>query len=91
MGKAAISMLESIEEEVLKRCNNYFRDVYFNAPDIAQNSLKQLSHGVVKNINQLDIDISCQRWLQRRLLVSPQGELNIPMFGRWIREFSEAY
>jgi hypothetical protein len=79
-------MMDEIGEEVMKRCNNYFRDVYMNAPASAQEILYCLSHKQV-----FDADRASLRWLKRRLLIDDDTNLTIPIFGRWIRVLSEAY
>jgi hypothetical protein len=79
-------MLEEIEEQVMQRCSTYFRDVYGSAPKTAKYVLQQLSAG-----KPVEIDKPSKRWLLRRLLMTEQEQLAIPVFAHWVREFSEDY
>lgn len=83
---ATLSMLDAIEEAVMIRCTTYFRDIYFKAPEPARQVLYALSHH-----QSCDIDRNSERWLRRRHLITEQQQLNIPVFGRWVRELSEAF
>ena len=103
LSTAHLDMLPAIEEEVLRRCNAYFRNIYFDAPPAAQQYLNDLSHPpcnklndqpndkTIESIQLLELDPISQRWLQTRLLISAQGTLTMPIFARWIREFSQAF
>ncbi|MEZ5476488.1 MAG: ATP-binding protein [Thiolinea sp.] len=79
-------MLDTIEEEVMKRGNYYFTDVYQSAPPAAQQILHTLAQG-----QACAIDPASLRWLKRRLLLNEDNQLSIPTFGRWIREFADVY
>jgi len=81
---ANLAMLDVIEENVMQRCNLYFRGVYGGAPESAQLVLRQLSNG-----ESCEPDRVAKRWLLRCLLITEQGELAIPVFGHWVKEFTE--
>ncbi|HIP94222.1 MAG TPA: hypothetical protein EYH20_02650, partial [Leucothrix sp.] len=87
---ANLTMLDAIEEDVMQRCSNYFRDVYGSAPATAQQVMQQLSHN-----KTCEIDSASQRWLKRRLLVltdsNQQQYMSIPVFAHWVRKFSEDF
>ena len=80
---ANLDMLDEIEEKVMQRCSTYFRDVYGSAPESAKLALRQLSNG-----ENCVLDRVGKRWLLRRLLITEQEELVIPIFGHWVREFA---
>jgi len=86
-----LSLMDAVEQEVLERCGSYFRDVYHSAPNAAQQLFYRLSQGETID---LALDLSMEnkaavRWLKRRLLMTEAGEVNIPLFARWVRDWVE--
>jgi len=79
---AGLEALEAVEARVLQQGRNYFNDLYHGkTPPAARAVLDALAEGQTP-----EPDTQTRRWLERRLLLNEAGGLNIPVFGRWIRE-----
>ncbi|HHC74824.1 MAG TPA: ATP-binding protein, partial [Thiothrix sp.] len=82
-----LSLMDVIEQQVLERCSGYFRDVYYSAPKAAQPLFYRLSHG--ETLDLATENKAAVRWLKQRLLITEAGEVNIPLFARWVRDWVE--
>jgi len=70
-----------VEGEVLTQAAAYFRNTWGDAPQEARLALRALADGETPNLAP-----RVRRWLERRCLLTPEGGLEIPALGRWIRE-----
>jgi hypothetical protein len=74
---ATVEIFESVKEAVIdKVAGPYFRDLYYRAPDGAKAALESLA-----NNREPDLDDATRRWLRRRLMLSTDTKLNVPVFG----------
>lgn len=79
---ATLDDIEPVEREVLDQANYYFSHVWGDLPPDAKPALgTALYRG-----QPVQVDATIQRWLRRRLIVSEDGVLMVPVFGRWVRE-----
>jgi hypothetical protein len=78
--QASIDDLAPVEEQVLSQGAYYFR--YVAAPPLAaaREALEALARG-----ESPILEPSVRRWLLRRSLITPGGELAIPVLGTFIR------
>ncbi|OQX25801.1 MAG: hypothetical protein BWK80_13785 [Desulfobacteraceae bacterium IS3] len=74
-----------VEERVLEQGIYYFRNTVNSAPDSAKEILLALS----RTADAQTPDPQTRRWLQRRCLITEDGQLAIPVLGRWIREYGD--
>lgn len=79
--RAEVADVEPVELDVLQQAGGYFRDTLNKSPDHAKQALVRLADG-----EPLELERRTQRWLRRRCLVTDDGQLAIPVLGRWIRE-----
>jgi hypothetical protein len=77
--QAELKDVTIIENIVLSQAKNYFRNIFFTAPENVQTALKNLALGKTAPHN-------CHRWLKRRCLLNEQEKLSIPVLGAWILE-----
>lgn len=66
---------------MLDQAGNYFRNLWGDLPPAAHPVLRALDAG-----QSARADAATQHWLRRRLIVSEDGALLVPVFGRWVRE-----
>jgi hypothetical protein len=79
---ATLDDIELVERDVLDQANYYFRNIWGDLPPDAKPAL-----GAVLDSGQpVQVDTTTRRWLRRRLIVSEEGALMVPVFGRWVRE-----
>ncbi|ASF45134.1 nSTAND1 domain-containing NTPase [Methylovulum psychrotolerans] len=78
---AELADLEAVERRALEQSAYYFRHLYRTAPESARAALQGLAQGETTSL-----DPRTRRWLERRLLIDGQGQLNIPVLGRWLVE-----
>lgn len=78
---AAAEDLGWVEEQALDQASYYFHDLWSDVPESGRNCLRALVAG-----QPWPADAATRRWLRRRLLVGQQGELLVPVFGRWLTE-----
>lgn len=78
---ATLDDIEPVEQEVLDQANYYFSNVWGDLPPAAHPVLRALDAG-----QPAKADAATQRWLRRRLIVSEEGVLLVPVFARWVRE-----
>jgi hypothetical protein len=69
-----------VEEQVLQQATYYLRNTYQAAPPAAQAALLDLAHDGTPTL-----DAATRRWLLRRLLLTEEGRLSIPVLGAWLR------
>ena len=77
---ATLADVAHIEEQVLEEGTYYFRNLWQTAPADAQQVLLALSAGAVPVA-----ETHAKHWLRRRLLLTRDGQLAIPVFGTWLR------
>ncbi len=78
---ALVEDVSAIEEDVLTQAAYYLRNIYQSAPAKVRHALLALSKG-----EQNELQASTRRWLRRRWLLDQDGQLGIPVLGRWIKE-----
>ncbi|MBU1665201.1 MAG: ATP-binding protein, partial [Gammaproteobacteria bacterium] len=78
---ATLDDVEPVEQEVLDQASNYFRNLWGDLPPAAHPVLRALDAG-----QSARADAATQHWLRRRLIVSEEGVLLVPVFARWVRE-----
>ena len=82
--RATLDDLEQIEPELLSSYTYYFRGIWQEVPATGQAALTALA-----NHEPITLEKETKRWLRRRMLVDDDGQLLVPLFGRWIREKDE--
>ncbi len=82
--RATLADLAQIEPELLSSYTYYFRGIWQEVPAIGQAALTALA-----NHEHITLEKETKRWLRRRMLVDDDGQLLVPLFGRWIREKDE--
>jgi hypothetical protein len=78
--RAELADVPRIEEQALQQATYYLRNTYQEAPPAAQAALLDLAHDGTPNL-----DASTRRWLRRRLLLTDEGRLSVPVLGAWLR------
>lgn len=78
---ATLEDLAPVEEKVLGEANGYFSNTWDDATPAERDVLVALAEN-----RPCEIDESCRRRLARRLLIGKDGNLAVPVFGRWLRE-----
>src|SRR6185369_11087840 len=78
--RADLADVPRVEEQVLQQATYYLRNTYQAAPAAAQAALLDLAHDGTP-----DLDAATRRWLRRRLLLTEEGRLSIPVLGAWLR------
>jgi hypothetical protein len=78
---ANLDDVEAVEPEVLTQGGYYFSNTYNYAPENVRRVLEALASG-----QNPPYDARTRRWLELRLLIDPQGQMNIPLLSRWIQE-----
>lgn len=81
---ATLDDIKQIEPELLSSYTYYFRGIWQEVPPEGQAALTALAHG-----EPMTLARETKRWLRRRMLVDDDGQLLVPLFGRWIREKDE--
>ena len=81
---ATLDDIEQVEPELLSSYTYYFRGIWQEVPPEGQAALTALAHG-----EPITLARETKRWLRRRMLVDDEGQLLVPLFGRWIREKDE--
>lgn len=79
--QATLLDLEQVEPEILQECTYYFRSIWQEVPPAGQAVLEALAHG-----QPAHMDTPTRLWLRRRMVMTEDELLAIPLFGRWIRE-----
>jgi hypothetical protein len=69
----------AVEEEVLQQATYYFRNTYQMAPGPAKAALLDLAFDRTP-----EIDAPTRRWLLRRLLLTEDNRLHVPVLGAWL-------
>jgi hypothetical protein len=82
--QATLADLEQIEPELLTSYTYYFRSIWQDITPAGQAALRALAHG-----EPVPLEKETRRWLRRRLLIDEDGQLLVPLFGRWIRDKEE--
>lgn len=78
---ATMDDLEQVEPELLSSYTYYFRGIWQDVAATGQAALTALA-----NHESIVLEKETKRWLRRRMLVDEDGQLLVPLFGRWIRE-----
>jgi hypothetical protein len=78
--RADLADVPRVEEQVLQQATYYLRNTYQAAPPAAQAALLDLAHDGTPTL-----DAATRRWLRRRLLLTEEGRLSIPVLGAWLR------
>jgi hypothetical protein len=73
--------LPAVEDQVLTQARAYFSYTIKAAPAAARTVIEALARGETPNIDE-----HTRRWLERRCLITPEGQLRIPVLGAWVRE-----
>lgn len=81
---ATLEDIDEIEPEILQSASYYFRGIWQEIPPATQTALTALAHA-----EQVELPREMRRWLRRRLLINEDGQLYVPLFGRWLREKDE--
>jgi hypothetical protein len=76
---ATLADVGAVELRAIEWAEPYFREAYRTAPEPAREALGRLSHG-----QAIALSTIAQRWLTQRYLLTPGGQLAIPVFGAWI-------
>jgi energy-coupling factor transporter ATP-binding protein EcfA2 len=76
--------LSWVEKRALEQATYYFRHIPQSAPPAARAALLDLAHG-----RSAGLDPAARRWLRRRLLLTEDDRLTIPVLGEWIRREEE--
>lgn len=79
--QATLLDLEQVEPEILQECTYYFRSIWQEVPPASQAVLEALAQG-----QHAPMDTPTRLWLRRRMVITDDELLAIPLFGRWIRE-----
>ena len=79
-GRADLADVPRVEKQVLEQATYYLRNTYQAAPPAARAALLDLAHDGTPQL-----DAATRRWLRRRLLLTEEGRLSIPVLGAWIR------
>lgn len=77
---AALADVPRVEEDVLQQATYYLRSTLQGAPPAARAALLDLAHD-----GEPRLDPPARRWLRRRLLLTEDDRLSIPVLGAWIR------
>jgi len=78
--RADLGDVPRVEEQVLQQATYYLRNTWQEAPPAAQAALLDPAHDGTPNL-----DAATRRWLRRRLLLTEEGRLSIPVLGAWLR------
>lgn len=78
--QADLGDVARVEEDVLTQETYYFRNILQEASPAARAALIDLAHNTTPNL-----DAATRRWLRRRLLLTEEGRLTMPVFGAWMR------
>ncbi|HEX4961338.1 MAG TPA: AAA family ATPase [Thermoanaerobaculia bacterium] len=78
--QAEMADVARVEADVLTQETYYFRNIFQEAPPMAQAALLDLAYERAPNL-----DAPTRRWLRRRLLLTEEGQLSMPVLGAWIR------
>jgi hypothetical protein len=78
--RAGLDDVPRVEEQALQQATYYLRNTYQEAPPAAQAALLDLAHDGTPHL-----DPTTRRWLRRRLLLTEEGRLSIPVLGAWLR------
>ncbi|HEY2293214.1 MAG TPA: hypothetical protein VGM86_21145 [Thermoanaerobaculia bacterium] len=78
--RAKVEDVAQIERDVLSQETYYFRNTFQEAPPGARAALLDLAYGRAPTL-----EVPTRRWLRRRLLLTEEGRLSMPVLGAWIR------
>ncbi len=81
---ATLADIDQVEPELLSSYTYYFRGIWQEVPPAGQAALLALALR-----EPLTLERETRRWLRRRMLIDDDGQLLVPVFGRWIREKDE--
>ncbi len=73
--------ISRVEYDVLSQATYYFQHTVSAAPPEAQDALTALALD-----KPVDLNPQTRRWLRRRLLLTDDDRLRIPVVGTWLRE-----
>jgi energy-coupling factor transporter ATP-binding protein EcfA2 len=79
--QADLKDIPRVEADVLQQATYYFRNTYQTAPPQGKEVLLDLAFD-----RKPQLDAATRRWLRRRLLLTDEDSLSIPVFGAWLRE-----
>jgi len=81
---ATVADVDAVQDEVYSAGSAWFRYTFSDCTTQRQALLRRLSEGEPVPLARAD-----QRWLQRRGVVTPDGQIRVPVFASWIREIAE--
>jgi energy-coupling factor transporter ATP-binding protein EcfA2 len=82
---AELDDLDGIEAQVLNDFKLYFSNAWDETPSDKQTILMALA----QDNTPVSYDKATRRWLLRRLWIEENGQLRVPTFGRWLREWED--
>ena len=82
---AELTDLDGIETQVLNNYKYYFANAWHETPPEKQTILMALA----QDNTPISYDKATRRWLLQRLWIEENGQLRVPTFGRWLREWEE--
>ncbi len=81
---ATLADVTALEPQILLSWNSYFKNIWNEALPEGQAALHALAHGAPAH--ETKASKATQQRLRRRQFIDDNGQLAIPLFGRWIRE-----
>jgi hypothetical protein len=79
--EATLDDVETAELDILAQGKQYFTHTIGDTPPGVRDILLRLANGEAPELSR-----GQRRWLNHRCLITPENELAIPIFGRWLRE-----